>query len=192
MSLKLKYHQAFSAVVVNALLHVLMQRAQSSRFMPTKRCNELLIKHLKGVLDRPEYALCKKEIKVMISLARKGGDLCARLFELNQLNQEYQAAFSQADELYILFHTLKEHHDYASQIGCEGDGGWEPNTLYMTQEEIASGFDDDNRQVNALTFWAKTINPQDIVNAVATVSPFFATVERRDEDGVTYFRLERH
>lgn len=189
MSVKLKYHQAFSEVVLNSLLHFFMHKASSERFIPTKRSNEILVKYLKARANRPAYAVCKKDIKVMIGIARKGGDLTTKLFELNQMNLDYRAKFSQADELYILFNSLCEQHGYESQLAQEGELVSE--TVYMTQEAIESGFDDDNRQIKPLPFWVKTDDPQRVIECVKLTSPYAATLERTDEQGAVHFSLYR-
>ncbi|EMQ2878802.1 DUF2913 family protein [Vibrio navarrensis] len=191
MSLKLKYHQAFSEVVLHALLHLLMHKAGSERFLPTKRSNEILVKYLKARVNQPAYAVCKKDIKVMIGIARKGGDLMARLLELNQLNLDYRARFSQADELYLLFHALCEQHGYQSQLAQAQDGERLSETIYMSQEEIEVGFDDENRQIKPLAFWVKTDNPQRVMECVKLTPPYVATITRTDEHGVVHFCLSR-
>ncbi|MCW8336384.1 DUF2913 family protein, partial [Vibrio paucivorans] len=189
MSVKLKYHQAFSEIVLNALLHLFMHKASSERFIPTKRSNEILVKFLKARVNRSGYAVCKKDIKVMIGVARKGGDLTARLFELNQMNLDYRAKFSQADELYILFNALCEQHGYESQLAQEGELVAE--TIYMTQEDIEAGFDEENRQIKPLPFWVKTDDPQRVVECVKLTSPYVATLEHTDEKEAVHFSLYR-
>lgn len=193
MSLKLKYHQAFSEVVLHALLHILMQKAQSTRFIPSKRSNDILVKYLKAQLSRSRYSVCKKDIKTMIGIARKGGNLLVRLFELRQMNLDYRAKFSQADELYILFNNLCEQHGYSSMLALDGQLADEVSndTIYMTQKEIETGFDEENRQTKALNFWIKTLHPPRVVECVGLTSPYTATIKCTDEQGITHFILTR-
>ncbi|RSD30399.1 DUF2913 family protein [Vibrio pectenicida] len=193
MSFKLKYHQALSEVVLHALLHILMQKAQSTRFIPPKRSNDILVKYLKAQISRSKYSVCKKDIKTMLAIARKGGNLLVRLFEIHQMNLDYRAKFSQADELYILFNNLCEQNGYSSRLAPDGQQADDVSdeTIYMTQKEIETGFDDDNRQVKALVFWVKTPEPQRVVECVSVTSPYVATIKHTDEEGITHFLLTR-
>jgi hypothetical protein len=193
MSLKLKYHQAFSELVLHSLLHIMMQKAQSTRFIPPKRSNDILVKYLKAQVSRPRYAVCKKDIKTMIGIARKGGNLLVRLFELHQMNLDYRAKFSQADELYLLFNTLCDQYGYPSRLAPDGHlaDDVKDDTIYMTQEEIETGFDEENRQTKMLSFWVKTPQPHRVVDCVNLIHPYVATIEQTDERGITYFTLSR-
>ncbi|SGZ19300.1 Putative uncharacterized protein [Moritella viscosa] len=47
--------------------------------------NEILIKYLKEKQQLPKWKPYKKEIKTMLLLARKGGDLLARLGDINRM-----------------------------------------------------------------------------------------------------------
>ena len=78
------YYHNLHNVVTHALLHLLCRVATSSRFVPVPARNEILIKCLKPKLADKLLSNIKKDLKLMINVAReKGGNLEMRLHELN-------------------------------------------------------------------------------------------------------------
>lgn len=66
-------------------------------------------------MNQPTYAIGKKDIKLIMNIVRKGGNLLAKSLQFHQINLNYRAACSQVDQRYILFNTLGEQHGYESQ-----------------------------------------------------------------------------
>ena len=73
---KLKYHQAFTNLTTLALLHLYSYMEMSSRFVPIKKRNELLIKFLKTRLALPCNVIIKKDMKVLIGGSLDIGHYC--------------------------------------------------------------------------------------------------------------------
>ena len=67
------------AYVQNLMLHIFITMKYRKGFVPLYKRNSIAIKYLKDKLDLPQFKPCKKEIKTMLHIARKGGDLLVRL-----------------------------------------------------------------------------------------------------------------
>ncbi|MFA0602990.1 DUF2913 family protein, partial [Vibrio sp. 10N.222.49.E4] len=109
MSRNLKHYQALDALATHALLALYCTMSEQGGFWTVKRRNERLVKFIKPKVKHPQFSTCKPEIKTMLSIGRSPiGNLEQKLWDVNRLNLEYQAKFSQADELYIMLSGLFE------------------------------------------------------------------------------------
>ncbi|MGR5205261.1 DUF2913 family protein, partial [Photobacterium damselae] len=63
---KTKYHALLSELIENSLLHLYGQVSASSRFVPTHKRNEILVRFLKPKVKQPQFKLVKTEIKRML------------------------------------------------------------------------------------------------------------------------------
>lgn len=104
------YYHNLHNVVTHALLHLLCRVATSSRFVPVPARNEILIKFLKLKLTDKSLSNIKKDLKLMINVARKkGGNLEMRLHELPAPSSSVQKS---STIYWFTFMTLKAlNHD---------------------------------------------------------------------------------
>ncbi|WP_075478565.1 DUF2913 family protein [Moritella viscosa] len=79
------YYEELGELACNAMLHALLKAQYKKGFTPMRERNEILIKYLKEKQQLPKWKPYKKEIKTMLLLARKGGDLLARLGDINRM-----------------------------------------------------------------------------------------------------------
>ncbi|TOM93286.1 hypothetical protein CGH67_27980, partial [Vibrio parahaemolyticus] len=67
-------------MVTNALLHLLCKVSSTDRYVPTATRNEILVKYLKPKVADESLSNIKKDIKLMLNVARKkGGNLEMKL-----------------------------------------------------------------------------------------------------------------
>ena len=64
------YYHCLHRTVTNALLHLLFQVSASPRFVPTAKRSEILMKYLKAKTKNKHLANIKKNIKLMLNIAR--------------------------------------------------------------------------------------------------------------------------
>ena len=156
MSKHLKHYLASNQLVTHALFVLYFQIQKNTGYTPIKKRNEILVKHLKMQQNKRVYSTLKKEIKTMLAIGRNPkGHLEARLHEVNQINLEYKAKFTHADELYLLFSQLQETLSFSFQL-CEPENVIEDEMLYMDPLNINEGFDEQNNQVKPLSMTVKT------------------------------------
>lgn len=191
MSRNLKHYQALDELVTNALLALYCTMSQQGGFWTTKKRNELLVKYIKPKLKKPQFLTCKNEIKTMLSIGRSAtGSLEQKLWDINRLNLEYQAKFSQADELYIMLSGLFEQHQFPSMLESS-EKDLERDTLYMKEKGIENGFDEDNNQIKPLAMTVKTERLKALIEAVQAKGIYRVEVDHVDEHEVIHLLLHR-
>ncbi|PMM00633.1 hypothetical protein BCT63_19775 [Vibrio kanaloae] len=191
MSRNLKHYQALDELVTNALLALYCTMSQQGGFWTTKKRNELLVKFIKPKLKKPQFLTCKNEIKTMLSIGRSAtGSLEQKLWDINRLNLEYQAKFSQADELYIMLSGLFEQHQFPSMLE-NSEKDLERDTLYMKEKGIENGFDEDNNQIKSLAMTMKTERLKALIEAVQANGIYRVEVDYVDEHEVIHLLLHR-
>ncbi|CAK3447132.1 DUF2913 domain-containing protein [Vibrio crassostreae] len=191
MSRNLKHYQALDELVTNALLALYCTMSQQGGFWTTKKRNELLVRFIKPKLKKPQFLTCKNEIKTMLSIGRNAtGSLEQKLWDINRLNLEYQAKFSQADELYIMLSGLFEQHQFPSMLE-NSEKDLERDTLYMKEKGIENGFDEDNNQIKPLAMTVKTERLKALIEAVQANGIYRVEVDYVDEHEVIHLLLHR-
>lgn len=191
MSRNLKHYQALDELVTNALLALYCTMSQQGGFWTTKKRNELLVKYIKPKLKKPQFLTCKNEIKTMLSIGRSAtGSLEQKLWDINRLNLEYQAKFSQADELYIMLSGLFEQHQFPSMLE-NSEKDLERDTLYMKEKGIENGFDEDNNQIKPLPMTVRTERLKALIEAVQAKGIYRVEVDHVDEHEVIHLLLHR-
>ncbi|MEZ9999948.1 DUF2913 family protein [Vibrio sp. 10N.261.46.A3] len=181
MSKNLKHYQATTRLVTHALFALYFQIQSNKGYTPIKKRNEILVKFIKGQQKKAVYSTLKKEIKTMLAIGRNPkGNLEARLHDINQLNLEYKAKLTHADELYILFNHLFEALNFTSQL-TKPDTEIEEDTLYMNQSEVEEGFDERNNQIKPLSVTVKTQRLEALIDYVKSQGSY--TIEVTSADG---------
>ncbi len=110
-----KYYHNLHNLVTHALLHLLCQISATGRHVPVSTRNAILIKYLKPKVSNKSLSNIKKDIKLMLSVARKkGGNLEMKLYELNA--QANRTKLAGAEKLYSLLVHLYDVEGIESRL----------------------------------------------------------------------------
>jgi hypothetical protein len=169
------YYHNLHSVVTHALLHLLCKISTSPRFMPVAKRNEILIKYLKPKLADKSLSNIKKDIKLMLNVARKqGSNLEMRLYELN--SQANRTQLVGAEKLYNLLVHLYDEEGIESRLFEEGSEA-EPGILYMLSEQIEHGFDQEHKQVAPLSMLIQLEQAPELPNLINAHGLFTAEMK---------------
>ncbi|WP_435000012.1 DUF2913 family protein (plasmid) [Vibrio scophthalmi] len=175
------YYFNLSFVVSNALLHLLVKVSESQRFVPVSTRNEILIKYLKPKMSIKAFANVKKDIKLMLGVARtKNGNLEMKLYELNQKAQSIQ--LDGVNRLYSLLEFL-DHKGVQSRLFEEGMTA-EHGTLYLIEDHIEHGFDESSKQISPISMIIQSKTAYDLVDVINHHGLFQA--EMKEWNGASY------
>ncbi|MGR5178875.1 DUF2913 family protein [Vibrio mediterranei] len=174
ISKEFDYYSNLNTLIVHALLHLHFQISSTTRFVPVTKRNEILIKFLKPKLADKSLSNIKKDIKLMLTVARrKTGNLEVRLNELNkQANQTLSAGTDRLFNLLVHLQSL----GFESQL-FEEDSTAEADVLYMLEEQIEHGFDDGHQQVAPLSMLIQSERVQELIDAINHHSLFIAEMK---------------
>ncbi len=173
------YYENLNTTVTNALLHLLSQVAMTSRHVPIAKRNEILIKYLKPKANIKALANIKKDIKLMLSIARKNGaNLERRLFELQ--DNANQSTLVGAERLYSLLVYLYDEAGFELRLFEEGSEA-EEGIIYMLQEHIEHGFNDKDH-VAPLSMLIQSEKAPSLINTINQHGWFEATMKEWNAD----------
>ena len=169
------YYYNLHNVITNSLLHLLCKVSRSKRFVPVPARNEILIKYLKPKVTEVALSNIKKDIKLMLNVARtKAGNLEMRLYELN--SQANRAKLVGAEKVYNLLVHLYDEEGIESKLFREGSEA-EPGILYMLEEQIEHGFDQDHQQITPLSMLIQLERAPEIVDSINAHGLFIAEMK---------------
>ncbi len=169
------YYYNLNTLITHALLHLLCKVSASSRYVPVRTRNEILVKYLKPFVNDKSLADIKKDIKVMLNVARaKGGDLEKRLYQLNE--QASRTKLAGAEKLYSLLVYLYDEEGIESRLFDESAQA-EPGILYMIEEHIERGFDDAHNQVSPLSMLIELERAPELIDAIHRHGLFIAEMK---------------
>lgn len=144
-----EYYENLHTLICHALLHLLGQVAQSDRHVPVSTRNEILVRFLKPKLKQRTLANVKKDIRMMIQVARsKSGNLEQKLYLLN--TKSNQTKLAGAESLYSLLVYLYDELNVESRL-FDKEAPIEPGVLYMLEEHLEHCFDNTDQQVAPLS-----------------------------------------
>lgn len=191
MSRNLKHYQTLDELVTHGLLTLYCAMQGQQGFWTIKRRNELLVKFIKTRVKLAKFSTCKKDMKTMLSIGRHPkGNLEQKLWDVNQLNLDYQTKFSQADELYIMLTQLFEDFQFPSMLNKK-ERQREDDTLYMDEKEIEKGFDNENNQIAPLAMTVKTHRLEALIQAGQNNANYRVEVTHVDDEEVIHLLLHR-
>ena len=191
MNLNLQHYYAVTKLVTNALTALYLEISIKNDFWSVKKRNEFLVKFLKERGKMSQFALCKKDIKGMISVGRTvNSNLEMKLWEVNQINLDYKANLAHADELYILLTELLEQHQFPSYLK-DKETSQKLDTLYICKRGIESVFDENNKQIKPLTMTVRTARLKELIDAVQAKGTYRVEVESEDEQGTVQLLIHR-
>ncbi|MFV0486443.1 MAG: DUF2913 family protein [Vibrio fluvialis] len=175
------YYHNLTALVADSLLHLLCKIAATPRYVPRHTRNEILIKFLKAKTQHNTYANVKKDIRLMLNIARKGGSLEKKLYDI--YDHAHQLQFSAAEQLYDLLAYLYD------EVGLKCELFSEPmvpvsSMLYMLEEQIEHVFDPQGRQIAPLSILIQWIRAPELIDIVQRHGAFAA--ELKEWNAATY------
>ncbi|WP_299496418.1 DUF2913 family protein [uncultured Shewanella sp.] len=151
------YKDALNGLVEHSLLHLYLHCSESSRYIPTQRRNEILIRHLKPKVKNPQYSHLKNELRRFLEIGRKArGNLEQRLIEIKKINEEIDQEVNDVRNLFDLLENIKIKLKIDSRFIHENECR-KSNFIYMYQSDIEKGFDSDGNQIKPL---AMLVNPK--------------------------------
>ncbi len=169
------YYHNLHNVITHALLHLLCKVSSTQRFVPVTTRNEILIKYLKPKLNDRSLSNIKKDIKLMLNVARKkGGNLEMRLDQLN--SQSSRATLVGAEKLYNLLVHLYDAEGIESRLFEEGSEA-EPNIIYMIEEQIEYGFNQEHKQIAPLSMLIQLERAPELINSINAHGLFIAEMK---------------
>ena len=169
------YYHNLHNVITHALLHLLCKVSSAQRFVPVTTRNEILIKYLKPKLNDRSLSNIKKDIKLMLNVARKkGGNLEMRLNQLN--SQSSRATLVGAEKLYNLLVHLYDAEGIESRLFEEGSEA-EPNIIYMIEEQIEYGFNQEHKQIAPLSMLIQLERAPDLISSINAHGLFIAEMK---------------
>ena len=169
------YYHNLHTVITHTLLHLLCQVSASTRFVPVATRNDILIKYLKLKLNDKSLSNIKKDIKLMLSVARKqGGNLEMQLHELN--SQTNRTKLVGAKKLYNLLVHLYDTEGLESRLFEEGSEA-EAGILYMIEEQIEHGFDHEHQQVAPLSMLIQLERAPELIDSINQHGLFLAEMK---------------
>ena len=169
------YYHNLHNVITHALLHLLCKVSSTQRFVPVTTRNEILIKYLKPKLNDRSLSNIKKDIKLMLNVARKkGGNLEMRLDQLN--SQSSRATLVGAEKLYNLLVHLYDAEGIESRLFEEGSEA-EPNIIYMIEEQVEYGFNQEHKQIAPLSMLIQLERAPDLISSINAHGLFIAEMK---------------
>lgn len=170
-----EYYHNLHNLVTNALLYLLIKVSASNRYVPISTRNETLIKYLKPKVNNKGLSNIKKDIKLMLNVARrKGGNLEMKLYDLN--TQASKTKLVGAEKLYSLPVYLYDTEGIGSRLFDEGSEA-EPGVLCMLEEQIEHGFNDENNQVAPLSMLIQLERAPELIDVINRHGLFLAEVK---------------
>lgn len=158
------YYHNLHHVIVHSLLHLLCKVSATKRHVPVNTRNEILVKYLKPKLADKSLSNVKKDIKLMLTVARKkGGNLEMKLHELNA--QANRTKLVGAEKLYNLLVFLYDEEGIESRLFEEGIEP-EEGILYMLDEQIEHGFDDAHKQITPLSMLIQLERALELIDVI--------------------------
>ena len=169
------YYHNLHDTVTHALLHLLCKVSTTNRHVPVQTRNDILIKYLKPKLKDKRLANIKKDIKLMLVTARhKGGNLEMKLHDLNV--QANKTKLAGAEKLYSLLVYLYDEEGIESRLFEEGREA-EPGILYMLEEQIEHGFDQEHKQVAPLSLLIQLERAPELIESINHHGLFLAEMK---------------
>ncbi|EHK2924586.1 DUF2913 family protein [Vibrio parahaemolyticus] len=169
------YYNNLNTLVTNALLHLLCKVSSTTRHVPTATRNEILVKYLKPKVTDKSLSNIKKDIKLMLNVARKkGGNLEMKLHELNV--QASKAKLAGAERLYHLLVYLYDEEGIESRLFEEGSET-EPGILYMIESHIDHCFNIENKQVAPCSMLIQLERAPELIGSINNHGYFLAEMK---------------
>lgn len=191
MSSRYHYYRALTSITSHCLLHLQMHIAQSKGIVPLEKRNAIITKWLKPRLKLRGYSIVKNDVKMVVHIARSGGNAEEKLWLINSSNIFERSKFSHADELFILFTHMHEQLGIGSMI-LNADEQLKLGVIYMDEIEKTRCFDENNNQILPVNICAITNEPLTLLkklNSITSNQHQFKLIEQKNQ--YCQYQIER-
>ncbi len=130
----------------SSLLHLYISCSETTRFVPTHKRNEWLVKYLKPQLTKAEYKPLKKDIKSLLLLGKKRtANLEKQLIRLRGLVDNFD---NDVEQFYSLLSLLEDELQLPSNLQRNPHL---KEQICISEQCIDSGFDKSGYQIAPLS-----------------------------------------
>ena len=170
----------FCDVIDNALLHLYLTVAETSRFTPKARRNEILVRYLKPMIKNKQYKEAKKDLQGLVAMGRLlSCDLESKLIEFRDLSLRFDKNAIDAKRLFDLLTIVERELDFPT-LFQEGISNAKrvPNIIYMVQEDVENGFIESGEQVAPLSLFLESDKILTLIDMINETGLFQAEVQQ--------------
>lgn len=172
-----QYYKILSNLIENALLHLYGQIAQTERFVPVMKRNEILVRFLKLRSKQHRYQALKTEFKRMLIAGRnKNGNLEVKLLELNQLAKKFSPEMNDTQRLFDLLKLLQDEHGFDSKLYDEKSIS-EPEIIYVFNDHIEHCFDEHGNQTAPVSLLLDSKKAPSLIKIIVDTGLFNAEMK---------------
>ena len=157
-----------------------MTTAETNRFTPKAKRNEILVRYLKPMMKNKQYQVAKNELRSLIVLGRNVScDLEAKLVELRDLSLRYDKNATDAKRLFDLLTIIERKLNYPTLfLDSISDAKRVPNIIYMVQEHVENGFIESGEQVAPVSLFLESDKILILVDMINETGLFQAEVQQ--------------
>lgn len=144
------YEEQLKTVFRSAQMHLYLTCAESGRFVPVQRRNEILIKRLKPFVDDKACREIKSHVKRVILLGRQGQDMEAcinqMLSVINSSSVKYDRMMALAEWLVTAIDAIKEPIQFSTSeqpVTVDHNAG----EIRFNRVQIENCFNEDGQQI---------------------------------------------
>ncbi|WP_220783670.1 DUF2913 family protein, partial [Shewanella sairae] len=166
----------FSDVLDRALIHLYLTVAETNRFVPKPKRNEILVQFIKPTLKNKYYQSAKKDIRSLVLLGRNATcDLESKLVELRDLSLRYDKNASDAKQLFNLLSLIESELNLLARFLSILNGREPlPNVIYLLQEHVENGFIVSGEQVAPVSLFLESDKVTTLVDFINGTGLFLA------------------
>ncbi|MGF1872027.1 DUF2913 family protein [Photobacterium indicum] len=176
-----KTDQLITSTIENTLLHLYGVLAQSTRFVPITKRNDILVRYLKPKIKHPKYKAIKTEIRAMLAIARKNnGNLEQKLWELNKEATKYTFSGNDLQPLFELLTDIHHTHHFESML-LNKDKSIETDIIYINNEHFQQNFTDEGQQIAPLSLFITSSRTAELIDLINQSPGFKATLQSIDK-----------
>lgn len=182
-----EYHRILHSMIIHALLHLLNTVSMHPRRVPTEKRNAILLRYLKKKVNEKRFKKIKKDIKLMIGLAReKNSNLENKLYQLNDKANQQQ--IGEAEKLYSLLNHLADNAGFESSLLSENTS-WQDDVIYMREEDILQDLYDD--QKISISMFIRSKRMAELMNEVRSHGCFHLEYHISQGEDVEHILLKK-
>lgn len=171
-------------VIDNALLHLYLTVAETTRYTPIPKRNEVLLRYLKPLAKDKAYRGARKEIRSFLVLGKtRGCNLESKLIELHELSLRYDKNASDAHQLFDVLGQIEDRLGFPTRFINYLNKGEQPqaNTIYMLQEHIENGFVESGEQVAPVSLFLESSTVVSVQAFINESGLFLAELQQMNE-----------
>ncbi|QDO84027.1 DUF2913 family protein [Shewanella psychropiezotolerans] len=141
-----------------------------------------MVRYFKPKLKEHRYRRMKSELRRFLSIGRSvNGNLEVKLNEIHQLHCCLERNLTDAQRLFDLLEILRCEQGLDSRFVNETERRV-PGFIYMLQEHIENGFNDDGEQVSPISLFLESDKTGGLVEAIEQTELFSAEMKQLNEE----------